>query len=444
MKLFLSKVFRQNKRTQAGPSLGSKRAAAPLFRPIRSTLLALFALLSPLSPDLQAGISETIAGFFPSSKPKMDFYESTETVKVLLSHKVDGAMLQVYGRFDVRDPKNAAHLSGGHVGKQSMVLPMQKGVMWGEQFPDTYQFALIPRSREHTFILDGVQHEGILYVYQIEGKLSLVNELPLEAYVRSVVSTQAEPTLHSEALAALAVCVRTHALHERATRSDGYWHLQAQDVGFIGMAGASRNSSAQMATSTTDGMILRDPGYPEKEGLFPASWIGKCRAAREGSLQEQSIKAQVVKEVVPAPKARKGKEQTWKKELTQKEIVSRFYPSDEEVKVTNITLKRDPSTKSVVALTLEFDHKPQQILSVLRFSQLFSGITSRSFDVTESGRGFLFQGVGEGAGEGLCLFSADKLAQSGKEAPEILAQFFPGTRMEMAWAIERPKAIPTY
>lgn len=404
-------------------------------------LAALFTLASMLltTEPLFAGWKETFAGFIPTKKRELEIFKSEETVKVLLAHKVDGAMLQLYGRFDVRDPNDAKYLSSGHVGKQGMILPMVKGIAWGEHFPDTYQFVVIPKNKEKTFILDGVQHEGVLYVYQIDGRLSLVNELPLESYVRSVVSTQAEETLHEEALASLAVCVRTHALWSRHSKTDGYWHLYGPDVGFIGMAGASRNSAAQIAATTTDGMVMRDPQFPQDDGLFPAAWTGQCRGAREDSFNEDSLKSHTV--IGDKPKGLKrskaAKPQQWSEEISSKEFVAKLYPGAEKLQVTNILLKRDPSTKRVVAVSIEFDSKPQQILSVLRFSQVFPGILGKSFEVKQTGRGFLFEGEGDAIDEGLCLFSADRLAQKGKEAPEILSQFFPGTRMEMAWTVEK-------
>lgn len=416
--------------------LGLDRLVAPLQR-VTGLLLATALLMT--SQPLYAGWKETFSGFIPTKKRELEIFKSEETVKVLLAHKVDGAMLQLYGRFDVRDPNDAKYLSSGHVGKQGMVLPMVKGIAWGEHFPDTYQFVVIPKNREKTFILDGVQHEGVLYVYQIDGKLSLVNELPLESYVRSVVSTQAEETLHAEALASLAVCVRTHALWSRNMKTEGFWHLYGPDVGFIGMAGASRNSAAQVAASTTDGMVLRDPQFPQNDGLFPAAWTGQCRGAREESFSEDSLKSHTV--VGDKPKGLKrsknDKPQQWSCEISNNDFVNKLYPGAEKLHVTNILLKRDPSTKRVVAVSIEFDSKPQQILSVLRFAQIFPGILGKNFEVRESSKGFMFEGEGDAIGEGLCLFSADRLAQKGKEAPEILGQFFPGTRMEMAWAVEK-------
>lgn len=392
-----------------------------------------------LNTPLLAGWKDAFSGFIPVKKRELEVYKSVETVKVLLAHKVDGAMLQLYGRYDVRDPNDAKYLSSGHVGKQSMILPMVKGVSWGEHFPDTYQFAVIPQTSQRTFILDGVQHEGVLYVYQIDGKLSLVNELPLESYVRSVVSTQAEETMHEEALASLAVCVRTHALWSRHNKADGFWHVFAPDVGFIGMAGASRNSASQIATTTTDGMVMRDPLYPQNDGLFPAAWTGQCRGSRQEGFNEDSLKNHTVigDQTKGLKRGNSSKPKQWNTQITSRDFVSTLYPGVENLQVTNILLKRDPSTKRVVAVSIEFNSKPQKILSVLRFSQLFPGVLGKSFEMKETAKGFIFEGEGDSIDEGLCLFSADRLAQAGKDAPEILGHFFPGTRMEMAWTIEK-------
>jgi stage II sporulation protein D len=55
-------------------------------------------------------------------------------------------------------------------------------------------------------------------------------------------------------------------------------------------------------------------------------------------------------------------------------------------------------------------------------------IPSTWFEVSRQGDGFAFHGRGWGHGMGLCQKGASVMAQQGRSAQEILAQYFPGTR----------------
>jgi stage II sporulation protein D len=76
--------------------------------------------------------------------------------------------------------------------------------------------------------------------------------------------------------------------------------------------------------------------------------------------------------------------------------------------------------------------RAEELRSVLRrvFGQ--RSIRSTWFTVSRRGDQFVFTGVGYGHGVGLCQTGASQRAQSGQPAVDIIAHYFPGTRLQAA------------
>lgn len=60
----------------------------------------------------------------------------------------------------------------------------------------------------------------------------------------------------------------------------------------------------------------------------------------------------------------------------------------------------------------------------------YNSLKSMRFNVTEMKRSFLFKGMGKGDGVGMCLYGCDGLAKKGMKAEDIIAFYYPGTRVE--------------
>ena len=55
---------------------------------------------------------------------------------------------------------------------------------------------------------------------------------------------------------------------------------------------------------------------------------------------------------------------------------------------------------------------------------------SNDFQIQVTSDKVIFKGFGEGNGVGLCLFSANAMADKGEKAPKIMTSFFPETKLE--------------
>lgn len=115
-------------------------------------------------------------------------------------------------------------------------------------------------------------YEGVLEIYQGSGGLVLVNELPLETYLKYVVPSEMPASYAAEALKAQAVCARTYAYRQILNESLSDYHAQVDDsVSYQVYNNTVRQPSADLAVDATAGQILTCEGEPITAYFFSTS-----------------------------------------------------------------------------------------------------------------------------------------------------------------------------
>jgi stage II sporulation protein D len=98
-------------------------------------------------------------------------------------------------------------------------------------------------------------------------------------------------------------------------------------------------------------------------------------------------------------------------------------------------IERDPSGRAVL-VALDGTRAPmvraEEFRTVLRRAFGQRSIRSTWFTVARDGSRFVFTGVGNGHGVGLCQTGASMRAQAGQSPADIIAHYFPGTRLQAA------------
>jgi len=109
-------------------------------------------------------------------------------------------------------------------------------------------------------IADGRPYEGRLRLLRANGGLQVVNHLPLENYISSVVGGEMPSFWNPEALRAQAVAARSYALAHMARPASSHWHLgdTPRWQNYEGLS--SVTGSTRRATASTSGIILSYQG----------------------------------------------------------------------------------------------------------------------------------------------------------------------------------------
>ena len=115
-------------------------------------------------------------------------------------------------------------------------------------------------------------YEGTFEIYQGSNGIVLVNELPLETYLKYVVPSEMPASYAQEALKAQAVCARTYAYRQMLNNSLSDYHAQVDDsVSYQVYNNIERQDSTDQAVDATAGQILTCNGEPITAYFFSTS-----------------------------------------------------------------------------------------------------------------------------------------------------------------------------
>lgn len=254
--------------------------------------LLLFLALLPFSSPLQASWWDNVTGYF-----KGQSRSAPPTIRILVLHDLEGVNLEVRGKYSLYDPYTNSYISSRFVGKSRYVQAVSDGLKWGEAFPGLYQIKIKPDDAATTTVINGHEYEGSIYIYDVGGTVSIVNQIPIEDYVRAILVNYQDRHLAPETLAALAIVARTNAYFQAVNPKNTYWAIDAQKVNFQGKTPVS--SAVEDAIKLTRYMIMSRTGV--YEGLatpfaaqFDALSPGQTKEIQVSkiSLEEANEKAQ--------------------------------------------------------------------------------------------------------------------------------------------------------
>jgi len=183
-------------------------------------------------------------------------------IKVQLLQNSEGALVTSKGPYNVYDPKTGKKLDSSYLSSSYYTYPTTDGLKWGQEFPGTYQLLIVPDKAATTVMVAGTEYKGVAYIYQIQGRLGAVNEVSLEDFVLSVLSTHVPADLNSkEALAALAIVMRTEVYNAMKQAKNKYWDVKASTFNYQGCAIERHDSPFVEAVRSTRGMILNQSSH---------------------------------------------------------------------------------------------------------------------------------------------------------------------------------------
>ncbi len=258
------------------------------------------------------------------------------------------------------------------------------------------------------------------------GALVIVVTMPVESYVERVVASESGATDSAESLKALAIVVRSFALHEAHGHADydlcDTTHCQLLHWGGNG----ERGSQAHTATLATAGETL---WFHEQRAL---AYFGKDCGGHTASPAEIWPRAKPVSYLPSQPDrfctADGGRE--WATEITRAELTAALAKHGLAAPGwQNITVaQRGESGRAVTVKVDGHEIGADDFRLAVGESLGWNRIPSTWFEVSRQGDRFEFHGRGWGHGVGLCQKGAAAMARQGHSTQKILEQYFPGTR----------------
>ncbi|MGZ3733031.1 MAG: SpoIID/LytB domain-containing protein [Parachlamydiaceae bacterium] len=229
---------------------------------------------------LNAGIVDLVSSAFAVQTP----VEPPE-VRVLLVHDQPDVILEVKGNYKIYDPNTNERIAIGVGGKRRHIQALADGLRWGEEFPGVHQIAIVPENLATTIIVDGIEYQGAIYVYDVGGSISVVNKLDVEHYLNIVLPQRYPELVQEEVLAAVAITARTFNYSNLEKRKKAYWDLDAQTEGYHGIALNKDSKAFEAALYKTRYIAMENA----ESAVFSASWRASTNDKRYQGVTYSSI-----------------------------------------------------------------------------------------------------------------------------------------------------------
>jgi stage II sporulation protein D len=280
------------------------------------------------------------------------------------------------------------------------------------------------------------------------GELVMAVTLPVETYVERVVASESGAADSVESMKALAIVVRSFALHQAHGHTDydlcDSTHCQLLHWG----GGSGRQNEAHAATLATAGETLWFHGQ-RAQAWFHQNCGGKtaspeeiwpARAAGSKTMPWLASRAD--------PWCTAGGAREWSADLSLADLTAALAgaglvrPGWKALTVA----RRGESGRAVMLAVGTNQISAEDFRLAVGRALGWNRILSTWFEVAPQGEHFLFHGRGSGHGVGLCQAGAAAMGAAGRDATQILAQYFPGATASdeatgQAWQVFNAKGF---
>jgi stage II sporulation protein D len=266
----------------------------------------------------------------------------------------------------------------------------------------------------------GTQYTGNIDVWKGDGGLYIINELPLEEYIKDVVAAEIPLDWDMEALKAQAVVSRTYALYQKRMNGNPFYHVASSVLHQV-YRGKNPDVRIAYAVSATKDEILSFNGKPI-EALYHSTCGGMTENPEDvfGKKYPYLKAVESVCDLSPYSK--------WERRIPLNEIEDALNISG----IKDIAVKSRTSTNRVRQISIRTSSGVTAINATdLRKALGWSRLPSTNFSITGDNETLVFEGTGYGHGVGLCQWGALEMAREGKSYRDILSFFYPGTVIQL-------------
>jgi stage II sporulation protein D len=264
-----------------------------------------------------------------------------------------------------------------------------------------------------------------------DGHLLITALMPMEEYIAGVLAGETANFRSDEALKAMAVAARTYAMHFGARHAlDGFDFCDTTHCQDLRISGI--NPHLRRIADSTAGEILWYDGEPAA-----AYYAANCAGTSEDGrfiLGNDEARAPYLHEHSDQYCVRNGGSQ-WRGEVSKRELQRALAAEGFAVPGalrSVAVLHRTPSGRVEF---LRVTGSGGVTVSALTFRSAigrnigWDRLKSNLYDVSDEGNLIMFHGRGSGHGVGLCQVGAEVMGEEGHSYHEILAFYYPGTKL---------------
>lgn len=343
-----------------------------------------------------------------------------ETIRVALFQQVDSVSVSSPHGFVIFAPGGDLESSNG---RSITVSAGPTGMLLNGRHLRADRIDLQGRNGEMT--VNSLIVGGRLTIKRQNGRLTVLNKLDLEEYLKGVVPAEMNQSWHPEALKAQAIAARSYALYQIRQNSAKDFDVASSTQDQVYRGRASTDGPAGRAVEETRNVVLVYGDQP----IF-AAYHATAAGPTEDASNVWSFDLPYLKGV-ECPFDMDSPHYQWRTDialpLLERRLREEGFPIGVIATLTPATHTRSGRVAQVRILHSdgELYLRGEDLRRVLGYTVL----ASTQFDLDIIGTRIQFMGRGAGHGVGLCQWGAKELAQKGYSAESILRYYYPGTEI---------------
>ena len=264
----------------------------------------------------------------------------------------------------------------------------------------------------------------------LNNKCDVINQLPLEDYVASVLPHEMNKAWPIEALKAQAVAARSYALYKvrSGSKLQQFHDLESSEKNQVSGSLVDIDIVTRKATRETKGEILIDHTGSPIPVFFHAACGGRTWVPHQ--VWTNSVNGYTSRPCI----CHERKDQGWERVIEWKELFgflkwnkekNNLY-FDEIKNVSSGNFKTSPDDARYPTLSIFYKERGA-VISKSMFRRFFGRekVPSNNFKVVKRPNGLALEGKGRGHGVGMCQIGALDFARKGWNYKQILEHFFP-------------------
>ena len=367
-----------------------------------------------------------MSALLPTSLPIPPRAEIPRSVTVALLVDVPSVSVATEGAYEFREKNGSGLLLKGTEPFRATIRPQGEGIQINDQVFNAKRLVLNSSN-------GSIQVEQRRYRDQIQilrsskQKLTVINNVDLEEYLKGVLPLEAHPSWPMEALKAHAVVSRTFALFKVIEKKGQDFSLRDTVNSQVYGGALFHKKTTDQAVEATRGEILTI-----QDKIFPAFMHASCggHTAQADFIWPVQPNPVLKGVVCPFCKGFKHWEWTFHMPLTELETIMQKngFPAKNLKHV--LFVDRDASGRATKVI-LEYQYSKVTV-SANDFRDFLGNERLRSLKVSAEIKGgrIYFHGFGWGHGIGFCQWGARRQAVLGKTYRQILQFYFPGSEIK--------------
>ncbi len=349
--------------------------------------------------------------------------EGSPHVRVAVFQKERTLRVKVDGPYEITDGEGRILLSGTRL-KTTLTTHKNRILLAGNAF-DTPKVIIKGSDSGIITVNDRMFRQEIQFIKNKDVRLTVINRIAIEPYVKGIMYHEASHYWPMEALKVQAIVSRTYVLYQIEENKANDFDVTSDIYSQVYGGRTSERYRTNKAVEETEGKILTFQGK-----VFPAYFSATCAGHTEDASELWNIDMPPLKGVA-CGFCKESPHFNWHYVLTLDEIQEKLAEAGKGMgRIKDITILSRNKSGRVKELKIVTADKESKILAK-EFRNIIGPniIRSTNFKLTVVDKDAIFEGIGWGHGVGLCQWGAYFMAKQGRTHDEILTYYYPGSQI---------------